>query len=527
MLQNVTGAARSRRSPVAERGSGALPSDTYPSGRCKISPINELRRILTVAVAVILMTGLVGCGTRKPPSPLSADWAKTRNGHYIGNPLAGARPVPADFAPRDAIAVHIRLVGLERDPESVMEPLAAYARLLTTIEGDNPFLATAGVTQPARYGTGAQADAFVQSLSSGIAGRTIEISSFDAVVPVGVTAYQDLTMAEAGSGRAQRLRIAVYRPAPAAAAGTTQPSLQTLELALLVQTPRPLAMPSPTAANARTSAAAESTPTRETALISQPIEGASQSVALLVPFNVAQTQIRAIAAVIELSLPSEGDAYEATVKRMLADVKSAADQAAARRAALPPGTLDPVFLASVSDAMTYGENRRAAVVYFATQAGARLCDQTALVADDEFLNQLCVAIADQMGRREAWTRDQAGWLLDRLALETLARTSIKKKLSSELTGVLIGCAGEAGRSPAAMEQILDNLSTRKDFENRLVAENFIALEDSSPAARVRAYDWLKSHGHAPDGYDPLGDARQRSAAIEKAISQMNQAEVQQ
>ena len=108
----------------------------------------------------------------------------------------------------------------------------------------------------------------------------------------------------------------------------------------------------------------------------------------------------------------------------------------------------------------------------------------------------------------------------------LARTTIKRRLSPELTGVLLTLAGEAGRSPAAMEQILANLSTRKDFENRLIAENFIALEDSSPAARVRAYDWLKAHARQPAGYDPLGEAHQRSAAIEKAVNEMNQSGVQ-
>ena len=52
------------------------------------------------------------------------------------------------------------------------------------------------------------------------------------------------------------------------------------------------------------------------------------------------------------------------------------------------------------------------------------------------------------------------------------------------------------------------------------------LEDSSPAARVRAYDWLKAHARQPTGYDPLGEAHQRSAAIEKALNEMNQPGVQ-
>jgi hypothetical protein len=44
------------------------------------------------------------------------------------------------------------------------------------------------------------------------------------------------------------------------------------------------------------------------------------------------------------------------------------------------------------------------------------------------------------------------------------------------------------------------------------------LEDSSPASRVRAFDWLTARGRAPAGYDPLGTPRQRRAALEHGLS---------
>ena len=47
-------------------------------------------------------------------------------------------------------------------------------------------------------------------------------------------------------------------------------------------------------------------------------------------------------------------------------------------------------------------------------------------------------------------------------------------------------------------------------------ENLIALEDSAPAARVRAYDYLAARGKALPGYDPLAPAKARRAALEKA-----------
>jgi hypothetical protein len=62
------------------------------------------------------------------------------------------------------------------------------------------------------------------------------------------------------------------------------------------------------------------------------------------------------------------------------------------------------------------------------------------------------------------------------------------------------------------------MGTRAEFENRIMAENIIFLEDNSPASRVRAYDWLKARGKAPAGFDPLGPARERRIALDKAAN---------
>ena len=492
---------------------------------------------MRIAASLSLALSLAACATKRPPQPLSADGIKSRHGHYVGNPLAGAQPVPQPFVQQDALAVHIRLIGMEQPIRPELEPLAAHARLLTTLEGENPFLATPSVTQPARYGMGVEAEALVHEIDAGARGRTIELTDFRGVVCAGVTTYQELTLGSQAAGNLRRLRVAIYRPKAVTAAATTQPSPAPVQLALLVQNPpsAPAAPAAVTPADADAGVArggtfpppaTEAVLTRETALISQSMDATGQSVIFLTPFAAAGTQIQSIATVIELSLPSADTKFEAASNAMLADLHAAASTAATRPAAPTPGALDSVFVTSVIDAMTYGENRRAAIVYLAGQTDAHLAEQTAMTAADDFLNQFSLAIADAIGRQDIWTRQQAGWLLDRISFEMLARTTIKKRLSPELTGVLLTLAGEAGRSPAAMEQILANLSTRKDFENRLIAENFIALEDSSPAARVRAYDWLKAHARQPAGYDPLGEAHQRSAAIEKALNEMNQSGVQ-
>ena len=56
------------------------------------------------------------------------------------------------------------------------------------------------------------------------------------------------------------------------------------------------------------------------------------------------------------------------------------------------------------------------------------------------------------------------------------------------------------------------------FRQRLIVENRIFLEDSSPSARARANDWLGTMGAAPAGFDPLADREQRRAALREAAA---------
>jgi len=49
----------------------------------------------------------------------------------------------------------------------------------------------------------------------------------------------------------------------------------------------------------------------------------------------------------------------------------------------------------------------------------------------------------------------------------------------------------------------------------VVRENFIYLEDISPAARTHAFEWLLSKGEAPDGYDPLAPLKERRAVLNR------------
>jgi hypothetical protein len=117
-----------------------------------------------------------------------------------------------------------------------------------------------------------------------------------------------------------------------------------------------------------------------------------------------------------------------------------------------------------------------------------------------------------------------GWLLDHAAYNLLADLLNTANMTNgapmpdELAATLANHAGEAGRHPSSMQQILNRVGGRDEFNNRVLAENLIFLEDTSPASRVRAFDWLTARGHAPAGFDPLGTPRQRRQALDAGMN---------
>jgi hypothetical protein len=169
-------------------------------------------------------------------------------------------------------------------------------------------------------------------------------------------------------------------------------------------------------------------------------------------------------------------------------------------------------------ALDRADARRRAMVYLAGQTGAQLCGDAALVADDATLQQFAAdARAGAASAKPPYTPEALGWVLDRACLAWCARLSGENRLPPELSAVLSTYAGEAGRRPASLEEMLRAANSRAALDARLVSENLIYLEDSAPSARVRASDWLLARGRAPAGYEPLGPPRERREALERAL----------
>jgi hypothetical protein len=254
--------------------------------------------------------------------------------------------------------------------------------------------------------------------------------------------------------------------------------------------------------------------------------GDGLTVALVIPFQPVDSPVRFVVAVMHLKpapTPADG-ALTAMLDRSRDDVNlesaGVARLVANRTSMQASGGPWPAFDAARA-ASSDPASRRAAMVYLAAQTGASLSRDVYLLADDAALGKLLDDVGKRLAGASGNDRSDAAlaWQLDLSSLAFLSQALSDSHLPPPLATVLTDYAGEAGRHAGSMEEISKGPANRADLERRLIAENLIYLEDSSPAARVRANDWLALRGKAPAGFDPLGTARQRRDALEKAQSQ--------
>ena len=148
---------------------------------------------------------------------------------------------------------------------------------------------------------------------------------------------------------------------------------------------------------------------------------------------------------------------------------------------------------------------RSALLALAQEVHAPLAEDVALSGSDGFVAVATARVVD----RDPWHVEQA-------ALEALRAGATAAEPDAAALRILARRGGEAARSVATFYSLAASARSLEGFERLLVSENENLLEDASPAVRVRAFEWLAAHGRSPAGYDPLGPASERRAALEQA-----------
>lgn len=173
------------------------------------------------------------------------------------------------------------------------------------------------------------------------------------------------------------------------------------------------------------------------------------------------------------------------------------------------------------------ELQRPALIFLAQTTGARLCEDLALVAGPEALGEFLTHTGQLEGDAQLADAGPAafGWLLERSALEWLALRAEDEsgELEPELAGLWWRHTGELGSFPDMVREALARCADREQLVQLFVEENRLFLEDTHPAARVRAYDWLALRQLAPADFDPLGPRAERRDALHRAAAELEAA----
>lgn len=561
-------------------------------------------RIVLVAVAIAGLMG-AGCQNKSQKSPLPPPTATVSLAYAASTPITGAGGGPAAYAvlpDRDAVAVDITLLELERMPSEAFMPLGTQATFISASRGGSSVLPTARLTIGSRFSPLSDPSEFAAKVPPALTGRITTIQTYHgALFPgtnVRVRLTDDTPVADLLRGRLAKrwCELAVYRPVPSTPStplatpatlppdtqAATPPEISTTEnytLALTLEdlvkvnaagrrsgtatavtietaTPRHDKQPSLRQPGKRSAKAeASSTPPagggfglaggeahrpveqpiglqRELARLNLPLSEPQATYAILMPFAFSETSAQALAILVEIHRqPSQTAEYQATLASLRADLH--ATQPGISLAATSDRPSSGGAWAGINVAMQGLGNpvqRRAVILYLCTQTQTTLCQHVALVADDTVLTQLATALQKAAppptptpATDSAMLRD-LGWRIDQAAFNLLTQlltqiqTQPRGRMPEELAACLVAFAGEPGRHADSLEEIARGLKSREDLLNRLVQENTIYLEDSSPSARVRAYDWLmqRQPPRAPTGYDPLASPAARHLALDRA-----------
>lgn len=438
-----------------------------------------------VTLTACWVLGIVGCrgGGPTPTLPRIVVDSSAYSGSAIGAPTT--RPVDPD----QGWMVRTTLLALTEDPGLVLQPLSARGRLFAQPAQGEPILATPQLLRRARIGDDEAARTWFSALQDPAAKRTVGVTESFATLAEGSTLRTSVSL------RDRLVEWRLHR------SGTDTLDLLVLAKGMLESADAPPAL------------------AQESVLVDAMSLDVNHPIVVVLPVDFEKTGVKSLAARFDFSLPSSDERFVEAAGR----TREMLDRSSGMVAGLPTGLpTGPDAWSGYERALARADtNRRASLSFVAMQTGAPIANDLVLVAGDEVLDEISRRLLETMPQLQ---RDPKllGWQMDSIALQICAERAEKGTLSREMMSVLVIHAGEAGRNVGSIGSLLKNVRTRSDLVTRLTVENMIYLEDSSPGARVRAYDWLAARGKAPPGYDPLGPFQQRREALERAAAPTTQ-----
>ena len=245
-----------------------------------------------------------------------------------------------------------------------------------------------------------------------------------------------------------------------------------------------------------------------------------ESLWFLVP--APNEELAEAALVLELSLrtpPEVDEVFAQSVERAQSNLAGARARARDLSTDLSDSESFQFEVEGALRALSDDSLRRPALVFLARETHATFTGDLALTCDDATFAALLGVLREHLD--EFRTADSTaspatiGWFLDATAYAWIAEVAAapETELAPELHALLLIHTGQLARYPDLVHEVAGSSASLAQFDERLLAENRIFLEDAHPAARVRALAWLRQRDAAPRDFDPLGSRTERRAAL--------------
>ncbi len=470
--------------------------------------------------ATVLSHGChIGRTSRATASPVSM--LKYDVSYSIGSPSFGDKPVDGNsLRLEDSLSIAVTFVPMSRWPEDTLDPVESQTRMITVLPTSSAVTAVAGLLRGAKVGV-VQDEAqileqtTVRDRTSRLPGQTLR-----GVLPNGICASFCILkrpMADA----VRKLEIQMRRaPSREEQGKGLSPAGVPVEISLVATGElREAALPeadSDASSGKEQRQPAPATPdmlTTETILL-KPYDLQEQTrLAILLPSPFGLEKIVAFAALIEVKPLSQNGTDEAALlkecQEYLRSAEGSDERAGPQADAGRRGIEDAIRLVQ---SPTHG---RRALLYLAQEAGAPLIEDITLAATDVVVDRLAYAVANECASGPPFDPNALGWRLQKAAYQVLVELLSTDQMWPGLEAIAVRYAGEVGRHPPVLKEMVSEAAGIADLEQRLLQENLIYLEDISPAARARAFEWLAAKGHAPEGYDPLASLKERRSVLNR------------
>jgi len=482
------------------------------------SPLHAPRRLSPLATVALFLAGLAAGCASSPPAVTAPELIAITS-HYAGDPIGG--PIVSDTALElelngdDAVEVHGQLFVLSQMPIDGMEPLSEDIRFIIGGQGNDPLAPSSLVAPGARFTTGESATALAADIRRRGPEEAVESFALNGLVVPGVTMVMAAVYAEP-------IELLGYRPSERRISihvWQEDVDSDSLAVALIVSDMVQVVEEGDVNAGDESDLVVRVVPRRERLILDQPLKIDGAPLLIAIPARFDPEGRIANLVILEAHSPETkaggGGTLATRMDALRAEVRDAALDGAGRHQQLEIEERLRQRRMKAIDALADSATRRAALVELGGGSLAPLSTELALMGGDEILDRLSSRLLADPAELQALAGDPEAiaWRLEREVILLFTQASLDDDLPVEYEALLLRYTGEAGRYPGSIEDALIAATSLDEFYGRIFEENYIALEDSRPSGRIRAFDWLTANGIVIPDFDPLGSSRDRRAAL--------------